>query len=199
MANASVSKKTAHASEQDREEVKQARAAWALLQPSFDPAKLVFLDETGVSTKMARLRGRSPNGERCRASVPHGHWKTTTLVAGLRLGGITAPGVVDGAMDGELFTLYAEHFLAPTLSEGDWSSPGIVDSYALDISSRSRASFSYLMGERYPRAECRRPGLYQPSMNSKIAIRSSAIVRNLRRSRSSHSRVAKKLSHIALS
>ncbi|MEL7087505.1 MAG: transposase, partial [Planctomycetota bacterium] len=68
---------------------------------------------------MARLRGRSPRGERCRASVPHGHWKTTTLVAGLRLGGLTAPMVVDGAMDGELFKAYAEKILAPTLNEGD--------------------------------------------------------------------------------
>lgn len=99
--------------------MKADRAAWALLQPGLDPAKLVFLDETGASTKMARLRGRSPKGKRCRASVPHGHWKTTTLVAGLRLDGITAPGVIDGAMDGDLFTLYAEHFLAPTLNKGD--------------------------------------------------------------------------------
>lgn len=89
------------------------------MQPGLDPAKLVFLDETGTSTKMARLRGRSPRAERCQSSVPHGHWKTTTLVAGLRLDGIAAPGVIDGAMDGELFTLYAEHLLAPTLNEGD--------------------------------------------------------------------------------
>ena len=89
------------------------------MQPGLDRAKLVFLDETGTSTKMARLRGRTPRGERCRTSVPHGHWKTTTLVAGLRLGGITAPSVIDGAMDGELFSLYAQHFLAPTLSAGD--------------------------------------------------------------------------------
>lgn len=99
--------------------MKDRRAAWAELQPGLDPKRLVFLDETGATTKMARLRGRSPRGERCRASVPHGHWKTTTLVAGLRLGGMTAPGVIDGAMDGETFTLYAEHFLAPTLDEGD--------------------------------------------------------------------------------
>lgn len=99
--------------------MKVDRAAWALMQPGLDPAKLVFLDETGASTKMARLRGRSPRGERCRASIPHGHWKTTTLVAGLRLSGITAPGLIDGAMNGEMFTLYAERFLAPTLSEGD--------------------------------------------------------------------------------
>lgn len=79
----------------------------------------MFLDETGATTKMARLRGRSSRGMRCRASVPHGHWKTTTLVAGLRLGGVIAPGLVDGAIDGETFTLYAEHFLAPALSEGD--------------------------------------------------------------------------------
>ena len=99
--------------------MKDRRAAWSVLQPGLDPAKLVFLDETGTSTKMARLRGRSPRGERCQASVPHGHWKTTTLVAGLRLDGITAPGIIDGAMDGDLFTLYCEHFLAPTLNEGD--------------------------------------------------------------------------------
>ena len=68
---------------------------------------------------MARLRGRSPRGQRCRAGVPHGHWKTTTLIAGLRLDGLTAPMVVDGAMDGEMFTAYAEMILAPTLSEGD--------------------------------------------------------------------------------
>ena len=68
---------------------------------------------------MARLRGRSSRGERCRASVPHGHWKTTTLIAGLRLDGLTAPMVVDGAMDGEMFTAYAETILAPTLGEGD--------------------------------------------------------------------------------
>ena len=95
------------------------REAWFELQPELDPAKLVFIDETGATTKMARLRGRSPRGERCRAAVPHGHWKTTTLVAGLRLGGLTAPMVIDGAMNGDAFTAYAETFLAPTLAPGD--------------------------------------------------------------------------------
>jgi transposase len=99
--------------------VKARREAWFELQPDLDPTKLVFLDETGATTKMARLRGRSPRGERCRAAVPHGHWKTTTLIAGLRLGGLTAPMVIDGAMNGEAFTAYAETFLAPTLSPGD--------------------------------------------------------------------------------
>lgn len=97
----------------------ERREAWFELQPELDPSRLVFIDETGATTKMARLRGRSPRGERCRAAVPHGHWKTTTLVAGLRLGGLTAPMIVDGAMNGEVFTAYAETFLAPTLVPGD--------------------------------------------------------------------------------
>ena len=105
-----VQKKTAHAAEQEREDVKARREAWFELQPDLDPTKLVFLDETGATTKMARLRGRSPRGERCRAAVPHGHWKTTTLIAGLRLGGLTAPMVIDGAINGEAFTAYAETF-----------------------------------------------------------------------------------------
>ena len=114
-----IQKKTAHASEQAREDVAARREAWFDLQPELDPAKLIFIDETGATTKMARLRGRSPRGERCRAAVPHGHWKTTTLVAGLRLGGLMAPMIVDGAMNGDAFTAYAESFLAPTLAPGD--------------------------------------------------------------------------------
>jgi transposase len=95
------------------------REAWFALQPDLDPEKLIFLDETGATTKMARLRGRSARGQRCRASVPHGHWKTTTLIAGLRLDGMTAPMLVDGAMTGEMFTAYAETILAPALTPGD--------------------------------------------------------------------------------
>ena len=64
---------------------------WRVMQKTLDPSKLVFLDETGTSTKMARTRGRSMRGERLVASVPHGHWKTTTFLAGLRHDGITAP------------------------------------------------------------------------------------------------------------
>ena len=89
------------------------------MQPHLDPEKLVFIDETGVNTKMARRCGRSPRGKRCRASVPHGHWKTTTLVCGLRLDGLTVPMVMDGAMDGAAFSTYAASFLAPSLGAGD--------------------------------------------------------------------------------
>lgn len=68
---------------------------------------------------MARLRGRSPRGERCRAAVPHGHWKTTTFTAGLRLGGMAAPMLLDGPMNGDAFRAYAEQVLAPELRPGD--------------------------------------------------------------------------------
>jgi transposase len=68
---------------------------------------------------MARLRGRSPRGQRCRAPIPHGHWKTTTLVAGLRLSGMTAPMVIDGAINGEAFLAWTRQMLVPTLREGD--------------------------------------------------------------------------------
>ena len=90
--------KTAHAAEQDRTDVVAAREAWFAGQLDLDPARLVFIDETGLSTKMARLRGRCTRGERLRSGIPHGHWRTTTFVAGLRLNGFSAPTVIDGPM-----------------------------------------------------------------------------------------------------
>jgi transposase len=96
-----------------------AREAWFEAQPDLDPERLVFIDETGASTKMARTRGRAPRGERLRASVPHGHWKTTTFVGGLRLSGMTAPMVLDGPMTGAWFLAYVEQVLVPTLKPGD--------------------------------------------------------------------------------
>ncbi len=84
-----------------------------------DPARLVFLDETGATTKMARRHGRAPRGERLRASVPHGHWKTTTFIGGLRLSGMTAPMVLDGPMTAAWFLAYVEQVLVPTLAPGD--------------------------------------------------------------------------------
>jgi transposase len=84
-----------------------------------EPERLVFIDETGASTKMARRHGRSLRGERCRAAVPHGHWKTTTFVGALRLEGMTAPMVLDGAMNGAAFLAYVEQVLVPTLKPGE--------------------------------------------------------------------------------
>lgn len=82
-------------------------------------AHLVFIDETAVTTKMVRQYGRAPIGERLVAKVPHGHWKTLTLIAALRVDGVTAPYVIDGAMDGPAFLAYVEQVLAPTLRKGD--------------------------------------------------------------------------------
>jgi transposase len=99
--------------------VAAARADWQALQPEIAIDRLVFIDETGASTKMARRYGRSARGVRCIAAVPHGHWKTTTFVGALRATGMTAPMVLDGAMDGPAFDLYVREFLAPTLRPGD--------------------------------------------------------------------------------
>ena len=115
----SRSKKTLHAAEQDRPDVAAARAELKVEQSRLDASRLVFIDETAVTTKMVRHRGRSPRGERLVASVPHGHWKTLTLIAALRINGLTAPYVIDGAMDGPSFLAYVEQMLAPTLRKGD--------------------------------------------------------------------------------
>lgn len=114
-----MEKKTAHASEQTRPDILKRRQDWFDGQPDLDPERLVFIDETGLSTKMARRYGRSQRGERCRSGVPHGHWKTTTFTGALRLTGITAPMVLDGAMNGVAFRAYVEQVLAPTLIPGD--------------------------------------------------------------------------------
>ena len=79
----------------------------------------MFIDETGATTKMARLRGRALCGERCRASVPFGHWKTTTFTAGIRLSGMMAPMILDGPMDGAAFVAYVDRVLVPDLRPDD--------------------------------------------------------------------------------
>src|ERR1700729_708488 len=112
-------KKTAHAAEQRRSTVNAAREAWFEGQLDLDPTRIVFIDETAANTKMARLYGRAPRGERCRAPVPHGHWKTTTFTAGLRHDRIAAPMVLDGPMNGEAFLAYVEQALVPELRPGD--------------------------------------------------------------------------------
>jgi transposase len=107
------------AAEQDRANIAKARDEWRASQPGLNPEHLVFIDETGAKTNMARLYGRAPRGQRLVVSVPHGHWMTTTLVAALRHDEIAAPCVFDGPMDGVSFLTYVEHFLAPTLHQGD--------------------------------------------------------------------------------
>jgi hypothetical protein len=91
-------------------------------QLDLDPTRIVFIDETAANTKMTRLYGRAPRGERRRAAVPHGHWKTTTFTAGLRYDGIAAPMVLDGPMNGEAFLAYVEQALVPELRHATSSS-----------------------------------------------------------------------------
>lgn len=118
-APADAQKKTAHATEQDRPDVLSRRWAWFEGQIDLDPERLVFVDETWASTNMARRYGRCPRGERLRMSVPHGHWKTTTVIAGLRSSGIVAPFVIDCAVDRDVFETWIEQVLVPELRAGD--------------------------------------------------------------------------------
>jgi transposase len=83
------------------------------------PERLVFIDETGAATNMARRYGRCPRGQRLVSSVPWGHWRTTTFVAALRVDGVTAPCVLDGPIDGDSFRAYVEQCLVPTLHPGE--------------------------------------------------------------------------------
>ena len=84
-----------------------------------DPERFVFLDETGTATNMIRRYGWAPRSERLVDAAPHGHWRTTTFIAGLRSTGLVAPLVLDGPMTGEAFLAYVGQFLAPSLAKGD--------------------------------------------------------------------------------
>ena len=107
------------AAEQLRPDVAKKREDWKEMQPDLDPQRLVFLDETWAKTNMTRTRGRSLKGTRLIAHVPHGHWKTTTFLAAFRTTGLTAPLVVDGAINGAIFLAYVQQHLVPTLKQGD--------------------------------------------------------------------------------
>ena len=84
-----------------------------------NPARLFFLDETSVKTNRVREYGRAPRGERLVASVPQGHRKTSTFIGCLHEGGMVAPYVLDGAVNGELFVAYIEQQVVPSLACGD--------------------------------------------------------------------------------
>lgn len=92
---------------------------WAAYRNRIDPSRLVFIDETWTKTNMAPLRGWAPCGQRLKAKVPYGHWKTMTFVAALRCDRVEAPWLIDGPINGERFRLYVEKVLVPTLKRGD--------------------------------------------------------------------------------
>lgn len=96
-----------------------AREHWRAGQSVLDPSRLIFVDETGTSTNMARLRGRARRGARLIGKVPHGHWKITTFVAGLRCDAVIAPFVIDKPMNSAIFKTYLEQCLVPALKQGD--------------------------------------------------------------------------------
>ena len=112
-------KKTVRASEHDRPDIAAARAQWAATAPTLDPTRLVFLDESGVATNLLRRYGRGPRGQRVADHAPQGRWESSTFIAALRVTGLTAPGVLDGPMDGASFLAYVEQILVPTLQPGD--------------------------------------------------------------------------------
>src|SRR5215467_5573201 len=118
-ATRSPSKKSLRAAEQERADVARARRRWKREQGLFDPARLVFIDETSANTQMVQLYGRCARGERLVDHVPQGHWKTITLVAALRRHRMAASHTIDGAMTGKSFLAYVKRRLAPTLKQNE--------------------------------------------------------------------------------
>jgi transposase len=118
-AKGSPSKKSLHASEQDRPDVARRRARWQKYQGRLDPKRLVFIDETWAKTNMTRRHGRCARGSRLVAKVPHRRWRTLTFLAALRCDRIEAPCVIDGPINGISFLAYVEQSLLPTLAAGD--------------------------------------------------------------------------------
>lgn len=119
LATASPSKKSLQAVERKRADVARARRRWIREQGFLDPARLVFIDETAVTTNMVRLNGWNRRGERLVGDVPMGNWETLTFIAGLRHNRIVAPMVIKGAMNGEAFLAYIEQCVVPTLRRRD--------------------------------------------------------------------------------
>jgi transposase len=102
---------------QEREEA--ARGLWRWLASRFDARRLVFVDESGFNTSMTRLRARAPKGKRAYGKVPRNRGKNTTLIAAITLEGAMGQSMtIEGATDALAFEAYVEHFLAPSLSEG---------------------------------------------------------------------------------
>jgi len=108
-----------YAAEQDRPDVAERRSVWKQEQPQTDARRLIFIDETWAKTNMTRLRGRAPVGERLIDKVPHGHWRTTTLIAALGIEGVRCSTVVDGVVNGDVFQAFVEQVLLPQLRPGD--------------------------------------------------------------------------------
>jgi len=142
-------KKTVVAAEQTGAAIARARTAWREGRTALDPEKRVFpetrvfpeklvlIDESGFDTKMTRRFGRAARGAPCLGAVPHGHWRNTTFVAGLRSDRIDALMLIAGAMDAAAFCAWVEQLLAPTLSPGDLV---ICDNLSVHKTAKARAA-----------------------------------------------------------
>ena len=113
----------------------ERREQWRASQGDLDAARLIFIDETWATTNMTRLRGRAPRGERLVDKVPHGHWKTSTLIAALGLSGVRCSAVLDGAVNGAAFEAFVEQVLVPQLRPGDTV---VLDNLSSHKSARTR-------------------------------------------------------------
>lgn len=136
--------------------MKAARQLWRQQQSGWDVGRLVFIDETGLNTTMARRHGRSPIGQRCLGTIPHGHWQTSTFIAALRHESVEAPFLIEGAVDAEVFTVYLEQVLCPQLREGDTL---ILD----NLSTHKIQSVDRLLGARGVKVRYLPP--YSPDLN----------------------------------
>ena len=111
-------KKTLHASEQDRPEVQQERSSFLEDVEPIEPKRLVFVDETGVTTAMTPAYGRAPRGERVEASAP-ASWESVTVIAAMGMDGVRAPLALPGSVNAATFESYVERILVPELHRGD--------------------------------------------------------------------------------
>jgi hypothetical protein len=112
-------KKTLHATERDTAVNQEKRPVWRDQIAEIDPARFVFVDESGVTRSMTRRYGRAPKGERVSGAVPFGRWEVTTLMGALALDGVRASFSVDAATDTDIFQVFVEQILRPVLRSGD--------------------------------------------------------------------------------
>lgn len=117
----SLLKKSTHAAEQHRADVVERREQWTEQTETLDPARLIFLDESGAKTNMTRGYGWGIGGQRVVDAVPHGHWQTTTMLAAIRIEGVIPEAclALEGPMTGVVFRQYVQQMLTPTLRPGD--------------------------------------------------------------------------------
>lgn len=143
-----VQKKTVRAAEQDRPDVAEQRTAWRAWSKTVAASRLIFVDETWTKTNMARVRGRAPRGERLVAKIPHGHWKTTTLIGALGIQGMRCAAVVDGAVNADMFEAFVEQVLLPELRPGDIVIMDNLSSHkrerVIELIQRAQAELRYL-------------------------------------------------------